>query len=1339
MLRKLSVRGKILATLAVPVLVLFIAAAMFSLAAFDDAKVAGQAQGVVDLGPAIETATQALSDERTVSVNTERGETTAKIVAARKVTDAALADLATAFGAVDTGALDARVSEALETALRENRLELVIIRDEQKRGSADTDDLSTSYTELVRGLPAGLAALAATLTDRPLAADVTAYVTSLDAADQLGAELPLMQAALVDASRSKLAVNRVYALTGIVADTNAARSTATSAVGTLGVEGLLVPRPNVEYAGLRRLLATGDFSAVTPDLAARWPDAVQAEINRFEPLVDTLASRTSDAATRSTASARTTAVVTVLVAMLAVAASVVVALLIARRITEPLKHLTKAATEVRDQLPKLVEQSAVPGEMPDFTLAEIPVESDDEVGQLAAAFNDVNHTTVEVAREQAALRGSIAEMFVNVARRDHVLLNRQLAFLDDLERSEEDPNILANLFRLDHLATRMRRNSESLLVLAGIDSGRRVRQPMPVSDVVRTASSEIELYDRVRLNLESDPLMLGHTALSAAHLVAELLENATMFSEPNTAVEVTTTRTKHFVTIEVRDHGLGMSAADIATANEKVASRSPSDVIGVQRLGLFVVGRLADRLGAHVVFGAPVDGSAGTVVTVSLPLALFVDESDVPLQMPTDPLVPATQQATQDWSAPEAAPAAQPVDLEALTDGSTSLGMPRRRASTPLGAALPDAAVAGAPANLPPADDSIVLPALESADPEVELSTSTDVDWAPEQTLAEALPPSLPSRSPGGASAAGPAVLEPVQDAPLLDGGRRSAMFSRFRTLNALEDGASALDAVAAERGATSPPPALVEDDQEPTWSTSALDSLGLRTPEPAPVQEPTLVVPALEPDDEPWAPAAPAVEDAWAPAVVLDEPFPADEPVAGHAGAFQPSQAYEPAAAYEPAVPYETAEAFEPAATYEPAAAFEPTATYDPTGAYQPLPDFEPEPAYAPAEAFEPLPAYEPQPIFAPEPVVEPAALWEPETAYSALPTAALAEEPSAPEQTFEAAPVPVAATPALSTRAARRALVEPEPRSSVFSAPAEQVVEPEPVVAEAPVVEAPAAAAAQAAVAPAVEPPAAWGTGAALPSFADVVADAPTRRSTKQREAPVRRNLFGRKKKREDEVDEVPAAVAPRPVMPVTRTGPASFAPAEPVAAPVQPLFLPEPAPVLATAPVAEPAAWAPAASPSGSTLPDLASGSWNPAPVPDTALAELGKIAGSGDSWTPPGQISSDMSSMLAMRSNIQEQALAELSQLSSYRPAAVETSQGGGLTRRTRGEVAESTDDLASQKISRDAAELRSRLSAFQSATSRGRQAPEADGPTAEAPAPAGGLGTQYVPDSAPQPR
>ena len=204
---------------------------------------------------------------------------------------------------------------------------------------------------------------------------------------------------------------------------------------------------------------------------------------------------------------------------------------------------------------------AIPGEGPEITLAPIPVTSRDEVGQLAAAFNSVNSTTVQVAQEQAALRGSIAEMFVNVARRDQVLLNRQLSFIDSLERAEEDPSTLANLFRLDHLATRMRRNAESLLVLAGIDSGRRLRDAMPLSDVVRTASSEIEQYDRVELDLQVDPHMHGFNALGAAHMLAELLENATIFSEPETPVTVTTGVSGQFVVVRILDQGLGMSDA----------------------------------------------------------------------------------------------------------------------------------------------------------------------------------------------------------------------------------------------------------------------------------------------------------------------------------------------------------------------------------------------------------------------------------------------------------------------------------------------------------------------------------------------------------------------------------------------------------------------------------------------------------------------------------------------------------------------------------------------------------------------------------------------------------
>src|SRR5690606_29775382 len=156
-----------------------------------------------------------------------------------------------------------------------------------------------------------------------------------------------------------------------------------------------------------------------------------------------------------------------------------------------------------------------------------------------------------------------------------------------------DPATLADLFRLDHLATRMRRNAESLLVLAGIDTGRRLREPLPLSDVIRTASSEIEHYERIQLDLPVDPLMLGHTALPAAHLLAELLENATVFSDPGTPVHVSTGREAEHMVVTVFDQGLGMTPEELKAANDKIGTTSASDVLGAERLGLFVVGRIA--------------------------------------------------------------------------------------------------------------------------------------------------------------------------------------------------------------------------------------------------------------------------------------------------------------------------------------------------------------------------------------------------------------------------------------------------------------------------------------------------------------------------------------------------------------------------------------------------------------------------------------------------------------------------------------------------------------------------------------------------------------------------
>src|SRR5690625_3005651 len=250
-------------------------------------------------------------------------------------------------------------------------------------------------------------------------------------------------------------------------------------------------------------------------------------------------------------------------------------------------------------------------------------------------------------------------MFVNVARRDQVLLNRQLTFITQLERTEEDPAQLEDLFRLDHLATRMRRNAESLLVLAGIDSGRRLRNPMAISDVVRTASSEIEHYDRIDLVLTADPAVLGHVALTVAHLLAELMENATVFSDPTSRVEVMTALREDGVAISITDDGLGMDAAAVADANDKIRSSSASDVIGAQRLGMFVVGRLSSRLGIQVEVSSAGEGQ-GTRVDVLVPLALLEQNT---LDLPSDVQQP------------------EPSSLATTNYESSSVGLPVRGAT----------------------------------------------------------------------------------------------------------------------------------------------------------------------------------------------------------------------------------------------------------------------------------------------------------------------------------------------------------------------------------------------------------------------------------------------------------------------------------------------------------------------------------------------------------------------------------------------------------------------------------------------------------------------------------
>ncbi|MGV9451429.1 sensor histidine kinase [Streptomyces sp. NPDC003635] len=315
-----------------------------------------------------------------------------------------------------------------------------------------------------------------------------------------------------------------------------------------------------------------------------------------------------------------------------VGAAVVVALLaafilagmVARQMSRSMRQLRNAAFGIAEQrLPMLVDQLSRtdPGRV-DTRVAPIPITTTDEIGEVARAFDQVHREAVRLAAEQALLRGNINAIFTNLSRRNQSLIEGQLTLITDLENNEADPDQLENLFRLDHLATRMRRNGENLLVLAGEEPGRRWDQPVPLVDVLRAASSEVEQYERIELSGVPEAEIHGRAVTDLVHLLAELLENATTFSSPQTKVRVTATRLPDGrVMIEIHDKGIGLTAEDFADINHKLANPPTVDAAISQRMGLFVVGRLSDRHGIRVQL-RPSGEQAGTTSLVMLPDAI---------------------------------------------------------------------------------------------------------------------------------------------------------------------------------------------------------------------------------------------------------------------------------------------------------------------------------------------------------------------------------------------------------------------------------------------------------------------------------------------------------------------------------------------------------------------------------------------------------------------------------------------------------------------------------------------------------------------------------------------
>ncbi|MER6575895.1 nitrate- and nitrite sensing domain-containing protein [Nonomuraea sp. NPDC001023] len=315
------------------------------------------------------------------------------------------------------------------------------------------------------------------------------------------------------------------------------------------------------------------------------------------------------------------------VGLLAVLASILLSLRFRRRLVRELAGLRDAATELAEvRLTGLIERLRTNTRPP--TAAEVaPLEvrtETSEVADIVRAFNHVQSTAVEAAVDQARLRHGVSQVFVNLARRNQSLLHRQLLQLDSMERATEEPDLLADLFKLDHLTTRMRRHAESLIILSDQAPGRGWRNPVAILDVLRAAVAEVEEYERVEILPPPQTALLGATVTDVAHLLAELVENATLFSPPQTRVDVRSSSTPNGLMIEIEDRGLGLPRVELDELNDRLAKMPEFDLAQSDRLGLFVVGRLAARHDIKVTLAPSPYG--GLTAMVFLPSAILADQ-----------------------------------------------------------------------------------------------------------------------------------------------------------------------------------------------------------------------------------------------------------------------------------------------------------------------------------------------------------------------------------------------------------------------------------------------------------------------------------------------------------------------------------------------------------------------------------------------------------------------------------------------------------------------------------------------------------------------------------------
>jgi len=607
-----NLRTKVAAVLMLPALIALVLGGTRVQSRLDDAnRLSTVRDQMVVLSESL-TLADLVVDEMVVAV-TNDPDKRPELAARRAAVDE---QLVTVRGAVDFARLPAEVDRTLSNSL--GRLSAVRVQTSNDVGDPVTD--LAAYQEVVNGLTELVPGVVEVAQSGDLDALSTSVRSLLLLRSTLAAEIALIQSAKGPGDRNiAIAAQQHAAEEAVRGEQLQVDLPSSAAAAFTDATATAAPR--------RAALQAADLGTQAVDLRVLLPD-LRTESTRMRQLSADLVDSLGAIVTARTNDARSDALRDSAIVLAALLTALAVALLVGRSLLTPILRLRSAAlTAARHQLPTTVERVRA-GEQVDWTSVQpVPVHTTEEIGQLARAFDDMHVQAVRLAGEQAELRHQVSEMFMTLSRRSQTLVESQLEVIESLEADEQEPRRLAGLFRLDHLATRLRRNGENLQVLAGGSPARRDRAPVTVVQVLRAATSEVDDYRRINLGHAPNGSVRAAAAADVVHILSELLENATRYSPPDRKVVLSADRgADGGLLFEVVDAGLGMAPDDIAAANERLAA---TDAVGpetTRRMGLFVVSRLAARHGVTVRLRPTFEAAsrAGITASIHLPGALVI-------------------------------------------------------------------------------------------------------------------------------------------------------------------------------------------------------------------------------------------------------------------------------------------------------------------------------------------------------------------------------------------------------------------------------------------------------------------------------------------------------------------------------------------------------------------------------------------------------------------------------------------------------------------------------------------------------------------------------------------